>query len=90
MKMSIDEARTCNAITSIDDLRVRSAEIRPDGDQGTVTHVHVAIGDVTQLWVHRDDVSVAHDELAARRQLAGSAICSPEARCLPGIGRAGG
>jgi len=37
--------------------------------QLTVMHMDIAIGDVAQLGVHRDDVRIAPDELAARRRV---------------------
>ena len=78
MKMGIDEAGAGDAVAAVDDLGARRIQVRADGDERAVTHMDVAVGYIAQLGVHGDDVGVAHDKLAARRQLSGAAVCRPQ------------
>ena len=77
MEMGIDEAGTGDAVAPVDDFGVGRSEIRTDGDQRAVAHVDIAIRYIAEFRVHGYDISIAHDELAARRQHAGGAIRRP-------------
>ena len=75
-------------MVTVDFLGARRVEIGADGNQRAVAHVDVAVRNVAELGVHRDQIGAAHNEFAALRQLAGGSRRST--RTIRGTSRAPG
>jgi len=71
--MRLDEAGHGDHGLAVDDLRARRLQRLADRDDRAILHMDIAIGEIAEAIVHRQHISVADDELAARRQLRISA-----------------
>jgi len=68
MPVRLNKSRQHDHIGRVDKLRAGRNEARPDSQDFAGTNMHIGIGHVAQLLIHRHDESVAQKIFSARRQ----------------------
>ena len=82
MPVGVDEAGHDDRVSAVQRGRARRSEVFSYGEDFAVSHMNVAIGNISEAFVHRDNVASAYHELAASGQPA-----RRSGRALAGQGR---